>query len=97
MPSLPFHDISHSLILHRIGTTLQDALDEMIEKYGFPPQQALKVVSHFDRHMAEALREKVTSKLSIKVCTVLPMRGMSRGGRGERSDPIRAETSFHYR
>jgi hypothetical protein len=97
MPSLPFHDISHSLILNRIGTTLMDAIDEMIEMYGFPSHLAFKIVSHFDRHMAEALREKVTSKLSVKVCTVLPMRGMSRRGRGESSDQIRAETSFHYR
>ncbi|CAF9903611.1 MAG: Transcription initiation factor IIA small chain (TFIIA 13.5 kDa subunit) [Gomphillus americanus] len=49
-----------------IGTTLVDTLDELVEEGRIEPQLAMRVVSRFDRAIAEALAEKAKGRLNFK-------------------------------
>ena len=50
-----------------VGRTLMDTLDELISERRIEPQLAMKILSHFDRSIAEVLQEKVKSRMSFKV------------------------------
>ncbi|EGS21597.1 transcription initiation factor iia small chain-like protein [Thermochaetoides thermophila DSM 1495] len=52
-----------------LGATLTDALDELIGNEQIDPQLAMKVLSQFDRVIAETLSEKVKARLTFKVIT----------------------------
>lgn len=54
---------------HSLGTSLTDALDELIRDERIDPQLAMKVLTQFDRIMAETLQEKVKARLTFKVIT----------------------------
>jgi hypothetical protein len=46
---------------------LTDTLDDLIGEQRIDPQLAMKILSHFDRVIAETLAEKVKARLSFKV------------------------------
>ena len=48
---------------------MTDALDELIGDERIDPQLAMKVLTQFDRVIAETLQEKVKSRLTFKVST----------------------------
>ena len=50
-----------------LGVALTDALDELIGEERIDPQLAMKVLTQFDRVIAETLQEKVKSRLTFKV------------------------------
>ncbi len=52
---------------------MTDALDELIGQERIDPQLAMKVLTQFDRVIAETLQEKVKARLTFKVN--LPPRG----------------------
>jgi transcription initiation factor TFIIA small subunit len=54
-------------IYNSLGLTLTDALDDLIGTERIDPQLAMKVLTQFDRIVAEALNEKVKARLSFKV------------------------------
>jgi len=68
-----------------IGVALMDSLDDMIRKGIITPQLALKIMSNFDRGIAEVLASKVKARLTFKVWifpfyflpTYLPTRPLS--------------------
>jgi transcription initiation factor TFIIA small subunit len=47
--------------------TLTDALDDLIGAERIDPQLAMKVLTQFDRIVAESLNEKVKARLTFKV------------------------------
>lgn len=47
--------------------TLTDALDDLISAERIDPQLAIKILTQFDRIVAESLQEKVKSRLTFKV------------------------------
>ncbi|KAK0745099.1 transcription initiation factor IIA, gamma subunit-domain-containing protein [Apiosordaria backusii] len=49
-----------------LGLTLTDALDELIRDESITPQLAMKVLTQFDRVVAETLQEKVKARLTFK-------------------------------
>ncbi|KAG0137803.1 putative transcription initiation factor IIA, gamma subunit [Tuber indicum] len=49
-----------------IGVALMDSLDDMISKGSITPQLALKVLSNFDRSIAETLANRVKANFSFK-------------------------------
>lgn len=49
-----------------LGECLTDSLDELIQKGQITPQLAMRVLFQFDKCMAEALANKVETKLQIK-------------------------------
>lgn len=51
-----------------LGVTLTEALDELIQSGHINPQLAMKVLSQFDKSMAEALSDNVRSRVQFKVC-----------------------------
>src|SRR5690348_4694538 len=53
-----------------LGVSLTDALDELIGDERIDPQLAMKVLTQFDRVIAETLQEKVKARLTFKV--ILP-------------------------
>ena len=56
---------------HSLGTCLTDALDELIGDERIDPQLAMKVLTQFDRIIAETLQDKVKARLTFKVITFL--------------------------
>jgi len=50
-----------------IGVALMDSLDDMVRKGRINPQLAMKVMSNFDRGIAEVLASKVKARLTFKV------------------------------
>ena len=50
-----------------LGVTLTDALDDLIGDERIDPQLAMKVLTQFDRVVAETLQEKVKARLTFKV------------------------------
>jgi len=50
-----------------LGVTLTDALDDLISAERIDPQLAIKILTQFDRIVAESLQEKVKSRLTFKV------------------------------
>jgi transcription initiation factor TFIIA small subunit len=46
---------------------LTDALDELIGEERIDPQLAMKVLTQFDRVIAETLQDKVKARLTFKV------------------------------
>ena len=54
-----------------LGSTLTDALDDLIGAERIDPQLAMKVLTQFDRIVAEALSEKVKARLTFKVIPVV--------------------------
>lgn len=59
------------LILSSLGSTLTDALDDLIGAERIDPQLAMKVLMQFDRVITEALSEKVKARLTFKVNILL--------------------------
>ena len=55
-----------------IGETLIDSIDELINEGRIEPQLAMKILSNFDRAIAETLAEKVKSRLTFKVRHLQP-------------------------
>ena len=51
--------------------TLTDTLDDLIGEQRMDPQLAMKVLSNFDRAIAETLSDKVKARLTFKVCSTL--------------------------
>ncbi|KAL2153408.1 hypothetical protein VTH82DRAFT_4563 [Thermothelomyces myriococcoides] len=49
-----------------LGVALTDALDELIGDERIDPQLAMKVLTQFDRVIAETLQEKVKARLTFK-------------------------------
>ncbi|CCC11779.1 hypothetical protein SMACR_04761 [Sordaria macrospora] len=49
-----------------LGSTLTDALDDLIGAERMDPQLAMKVLMQFDRVITEALNEKVKARLTFK-------------------------------
>ncbi|KAK0746566.1 transcription initiation factor IIA, gamma subunit-domain-containing protein [Schizothecium vesticola] len=49
-----------------LGVTLTDALDDLISAERIDPQLAIKILTQFDRIVAESLQEKVKSRLTFK-------------------------------
>ncbi|KAK4246437.1 transcription initiation factor IIA, gamma subunit-domain-containing protein [Corynascus novoguineensis] len=49
-----------------LGVALTDALDELIGDERIDPQLAMKVLTQFDRVIAETLSEKVRARLTFK-------------------------------
>ena len=54
---------------HSIGEALIDAIDELINQGRIEPQLAMKILSNFDRAIAENLAANVKSRLNFKVCS----------------------------
>lgn len=50
-----------------IGEALIDTIDDLINDGRIEPQLAMKILSNFDRAIAETLAEKVKSRLNFKV------------------------------
>jgi transcription initiation factor TFIIA small subunit len=50
-----------------IGEALIDTIDDLINDGRIEPQLAMKILSTFDRAIAETLAEKVKSRLTFKV------------------------------
>ena len=48
---------------------LIDTVDDLINEGAIEPQLAMKVVSHFDRIIAEVLNQRVKARLNFKVCS----------------------------
>jgi transcription initiation factor TFIIA small subunit len=44
-----------------------DTLDELIGERRMEPQLAMKILSHFDRSIAEVLQDKVKARMTFKV------------------------------
>ena len=61
-----------------LGVALTDALDELIVEERIDPQLAMKVLTQFDRVIAETLQEKVKSRLTFKVNTLSGPGNMAR-------------------
>lgn len=59
------------LTLSSLGSTLTDALDDLIGAERMDPQLAMKVLMQFDRVITEALNEKVKARLTFKVNILL--------------------------
>jgi transcription initiation factor TFIIA small subunit len=60
--------LTHSLVAPcSLGIALTDALDELIGEERIDPQLAMKVLTQFDRVIAETLQEKVKARLTFKV------------------------------
>jgi transcription initiation factor TFIIA small subunit len=49
---------------------LTDALDELIGEERIDPQLAMKVLTQFDRVIAETLQDKVKARLTFKVISL---------------------------
>ncbi|OCT44508.1 Transcription initiation factor IIA subunit 2 [Cladophialophora carrionii] len=49
-----------------IGDALIDTIDDLINEGRIEPQLAMKILSNFDRAIAETLAEKVKSRLTFK-------------------------------
>jgi hypothetical protein len=56
-----------SLVDDSLGVALTDSLDELIGEERIDPQLAMKVLTQFDRVIAETLQEKVKARLTFKV------------------------------
>jgi Transcription initiation factor IIA, gamma subunit, helical domain len=52
----------------RIGASLMDTIDDLINEGHIEPQLAMKILGHFDRIVQEVLAEKVKARMSFKVC-----------------------------
>lgn len=50
-----------------LGKSMIDALDTFVTADKIQPQIAVKLLSHFDRIVAEVLKEKVRHKMTFKV------------------------------
>lgn len=48
---------------------LIDTVDDLINEGAIEPQLAMKVVSHFDRIIADVLNQRVKARLNFKVCS----------------------------
>jgi transcription initiation factor TFIIA small subunit len=49
-----------------LGVTLTEALDELIQSGHISPQLAMKILTQFDKSMAEALGENVRTRVNFK-------------------------------
>ena len=59
------------LVLLSIGMQLTDALDELIQSGHINPVLAMKVLTQFDRSIAETLSKNVKAKSNLKVSELL--------------------------
>ncbi|KAG9527502.1 hypothetical protein KCU99_g453, partial [Aureobasidium melanogenum] len=50
-----------------IGGTLADTLDDLISSRRIEPQLAIKIMTNFDKAIAQVLGEKVKARMSFKV------------------------------
>lgn len=58
-----------------------DTLDELIGERRMEPQLAMKILSHFDRSIAEVLQDKVKARMTFKVRRGERGDGYGRGGK----------------
>lgn len=54
-----------------LGVALTDALDDLIGQERIDPQLAMKVLTQFDRVIAETLQDRVKARLTFKVILLL--------------------------
>ena len=59
--------------MRSIGGTLADTLDDLISSRRIEPQLAIKIMSNFDKAIAQILGEKVKARMSFKVRKRLSM------------------------
>lgn len=52
---------------HSIGEALIDTIDDLINESRIEPQLAMKILSNFDKAIADVLADKVKSRLTFKV------------------------------
>ncbi|KAI3434792.1 hypothetical protein D9Q98_002850 [Chlorella vulgaris] len=50
----------------KLGLSLVDALDQLVEEGKLPPQLALRILDEYDDVVLETMEEKVTAKGSLK-------------------------------
>ncbi|KAI7837111.1 hypothetical protein COHA_009059 [Chlorella ohadii] len=50
----------------KLGQSLVDALDQLVEEGKLPPQLALRVLDEYDQVVLDALENKVTAKGTLK-------------------------------
>ncbi|KAL4439789.1 hypothetical protein ABPG75_002790 [Micractinium tetrahymenae] len=50
----------------KLGLSLVDALDQLVEEGKLPPQLALRILDEYDSVVLDALETKVTAKASLK-------------------------------
>lgn len=53
--------------MYSIGGTLADTLDDLISSRRIEPQLAIKIMTNFDKAIAQVLGEKVKARMSFKV------------------------------
>jgi len=53
--------------MRSIGGTLADTLDDLISSRRIEPQLAIKIMTNFDKAIAQILGEKVKARMSFKV------------------------------
>ena len=58
--------------MRSIGGTLADTLDDLISSRRIEPQLAIKIMTNFDKAIAQILGEKVKARMSFKVRDWLP-------------------------
>lgn len=75
--------------MNSIGATLTDTLDDLIQSHRIDPQLAMKILSNFDRAVADILQDKVKARLTFKVrrgllapCALGGLIGLSQEGKG---------------
>lgn len=54
-------------VLHSIGMSLIDTLDDLVHSGRIEPQTAMKVIATFDKSITEVLADKVKARMSFKV------------------------------
>ena len=54
-------------VLHSIGMSLIDTLDDLVHSGRIEPQTAMKVIATFDKSITEVLADKVKARMNFKV------------------------------
>lgn len=65
-----------NIVICSIGMQLTDALDELIQSGHINPVLAMKVLTQFDRSIAETLSKNVKAKSNLKVSLLLFYNGL---------------------
>ncbi|MCO5612549.1 hypothetical protein L7F22_066817 [Adiantum nelumboides] len=87
-----------------IGTSLNDALDELVTNGSLPPLLAVKVLMQFDKSMNDALQTKIKSKVTFKVMQNArflaflqpPFPTQQVGSQAQMPEPVRAQTQVMH-
>jgi hypothetical protein len=60
---------ARSLTSDSLGGALTDTLDHLITERRIEPQLAMKILTNFDKAVADVLADKVKARLTFKVCS----------------------------